>query len=271
LRHPALTVAGVDAELVLAAVDEYSPTAADERPDAIAVFFSTVEARDRARDAVARAFPSASLTCEEVDDEDWARRSQLGLEAVTVGAITVAPAAAARHRPASGVVLIVPPSVAFGTGHHASTRLCLRALQHLDLAGTTVLDVGTGSGVLALAARLLGARRVVGVDLDQDAVDAARLNLRLNGDLEGVSFLRMDIRELTADLVGRPHVLAANLTGTLLQRAAPTLAGLVGSPGSLVLGGILSEERDAVLSAFPGTHVVWEATEDGWVGMTLRT
>ena len=116
----------------------------------------------------------------EVDDEDWAARSQAHLTRVTVGRITVAPPWDATP-PADGALVIVYPSTGFGTGHHESTRLCLRLLQQVELTGRRAVDLGTGSGVLALAAWRLGASDIEALDYDEDAVVNARENLRLNG------------------------------------------------------------------------------------------
>jgi ribosomal protein L11 methyltransferase len=164
-----IAVAG-DPDLILAAADDYSPTAVEERDGALRIFFSTTDARDRA----AKALGGVSV---DVDDEDWARRAQ-PLAPVTVGRITVV---SSRQSPVgSPESIVIPPSMGFGTGHHSTTRLCLAELQKLDLAGKFVLDVGTGSGLLAIAAAKLGAARAVGTDDDPDAIQAARENLDLN-------------------------------------------------------------------------------------------
>jgi ribosomal protein L11 methyltransferase len=158
----------------------------------------------------------------------------------------------------------------FGTGHHATTRLCLSALQDLDLRGRTVLDVGTGSGVLAIAAARLGAGQVLAIDSDPDASASARENLQLNAatnvSLGAVSLGTTDIRDLTL----KPFdVLLANLTGALLVTVAPRLRGLC--KGHLVISGLTAPEEPDVLSAFAGCQVLSRTQEDEWVCLTLSS
>src|SRR5437763_5665948 len=102
----------------------------------------------------------------------------------------------------------------FGTGHHATTRLCLAALQAIDLRGQFVLDVGTGSGLLAIAAARLGAARAVGTDDDPDAIQAANENLALN-DVANVQFV---VADLMKDALPQAPVVVANLMGALIVR-----------------------------------------------------
>lgn len=160
-----------------------------------------------------------SVTCFDADDEDWARRSQADLGAVRVGRVIVAPPwdPAATSPPEGTVVVVIEPSMGFGTGHHATTRLCLDALQQIDLRGTRVIDIGTGSGVLALAAAKLGATTALGVDVDVDALASARAAATLNGLPRGVSFVEADFRKTRLPLA---DVVVANLTGGMLAAAA---------------------------------------------------
>jgi ribosomal protein L11 methyltransferase len=278
LNHPALDVSGLDHELALAVADDYRPTAAQENGDRLTLFFSSAADRDRARDAMMLAWPGVFANAREVDDEDWARRSQRGLPAVIVGRIVVRSPGADADRPPE-LTLIVQPSTGFGTGHHATTRLCLAALQTLDLSNRLVVDVGTGSGVLAMAARLLGAREAIGIDYDPDAIRAARENLPLNPALDHVRFEVGDLGALSSNQelsLSPADVVTANLTAWHLANHADTLLGLLRERGVLVASGMLASERDLVIAAFAGNasaprvDVAWMEEDQDWAAAILR-
>jgi len=268
--YPALEIRGADADRLSAAIDDFSPTALEELSDSIRVFFSTTSARDDAQSALALKFHVAAI---DVPDEDWARRSQADLQPVTIGRLTISPRVTASLAPGPAVIVITP-SMGFGTGHHATTRLCLAALQTLDLSQLSVLDVGTGSGILAIAADRLGAARALGIDHDPDAVQAARENLALNSTARRVSFAVADLRTTSLPRAG---VVTANLTGALLIESAADLLGAVDAGGTLIVSGLLAGERDEVVRALAGlasdaprARIVWENEEDGWVGMAVK-
>ena len=206
----------------------------------------------------------------EMDDEDWARRSQSSLRAVRVGRIVVAPpwAAEASASAPDTLTIVIEPAMGFGSGHHATTRLCLDALQRIGVDGRFVVDIGTGSGVLALAAARLGASAVLAIDVDPDALDNARSNAAMNGSPAAVEFRLADFR---TDSTPAADVVVANLTGGMLAANAFSIARGVVPGGLLVLSGITAEERDAVLGAFSdGFTTEWHAEEEGWCAAVLR-
>jgi ribosomal protein L11 methyltransferase len=194
----------------------------------------------------------------EVLDDDWAARSQADLRAVRVGRLIVAPPWDVPTALEPGDRLIViKPSMGFGTGHHATTRLCLDLLQQIDCRGRQVLDIGTGSGVLAIAAGVLGARHVTAIDVDPDAIANARENIRENrtsgriGD--GVCAL---VDDLHHPLTHPPaDIVLANLTGATLTASARQIVDRVAPGGWLVLSGVLEEEIADVVYAFEGLAV----------------
>jgi len=191
---------------------------------------------------------------------------------VQVGDLIIAPpwdADADAAKAATARLVIIEPSMGFGTGHHQSTRLCLRALQALDLSGSRVLDLGTGSGVLAIAAAVLGAPAVLGLDDDRDAVDAARENVRLNRVEDRVRIEQIDLAAMAAH---EADVVLANLTGALLRRHAASIVRHIKPGGSIIVSGFTEDERFAVSHAFEELRLRRERDdrEDGWVGLTLR-
>src|SRR5688572_21963588 len=261
---PALVVSGfrrtVGADLLQGALVDYEIAAIDETSeDSWRVFFQDEAARSRALEALAPRFPALTFSPLDVADEDWAARSQADLHAIQVGRIIVAPPWDAP------TTIVIQPSMGFGTGHHATTRLCLAALQRIDLAGRSVLDVGTGSGVLAIAASRLGASPVTGLDDDADAIHAAWENLALNAGAN-VSLVVGDLRSTE---LAPADVILANLTGALLIASAERLRKLTNARGRLILSGFQSQEEAEVVSAYAAFAVEHRGDEDGWVCVTL--
>jgi ribosomal protein L11 methyltransferase len=252
-------------ELFQAALADYEVTAINEDGRSWRVFFHTSAERDRAVETLHASFSDIDIRRVDVPDENWAARSQAALRSVRVGAIVVSPPWDVPER-ADGTVIVIQPSMGFGTGHHATTRLCLNALQRIDLVGRSVIDVGTGSGVLAVAASLLGAAPVVGFDDDPDAIAAARENLALNRGAD-VSLHVGDIRTRNR---GMSDVVLANLTGGLLVAAASELRQLTKPGGRLILSGLMSSEEAEVLRAFMPLGVEHREEEEEWVCVTLR-
>jgi len=192
-------------------------------------------------------------TWEPVPEQDWNAAWMATFTPVTVGVITVV--APWHERPADGVPLVVEPAQAFGTGHHETTTRCLLALQAVPLAGRRVLDVGTGSGILALAAKALGAGTVVGTDVDEVAIAAARVNAEANG-------LDVAFEQGSAD---RPNgerfdVVLANLDTATLSALAGDLAACLAPSATLIASGVSNERIDEAVAALTGAGLRVEAS-----------
>jgi ribosomal protein L11 methyltransferase len=229
-------------------------------------------ADDRARDAAVAALRAAldellDVRPVDVPDEGWALKVQQSLGAVRVGRIVVAPPWETDRLAANSadVPIVIEPSMGFGTGHHQSTRLCLQLLQGLPLEGRRVLDVGTGSGVLAIAAARLGAAGVAAVDHDADAVRAARENAAHNA--AGVSVALADLDTLA---VPPADVVLANLTALTLRRFRRQLIDLVAPSGVLVASGFTLDQAPLVEESLAPLVVSARAEEDDWVALALR-
>jgi len=256
---------------VLAELDDAHPTAVEQTPLGVRVFFANAAERARAEQLARIIAPDAEIRAVDVPDERWAERSQAMLTAVRVGRFVVTPPWYADEPIGPDELrLIVQPSMGFGTGHHPSTRLCLRLLQTLRLAGVSVLDVGTGSGVLAMAAARLGGSPVVALDVDADALISARENLEMNDLSDRVEAREIDLTTDRTQL-GRFDLVLANLTGAMIAREAGLLASLVAPRGHLIASGFQPDEVDAVTTSLVphGLTLVERADEDGWVGVKL--
>jgi ribosomal protein L11 methyltransferase len=170
-------------------------------------------------------------------------------------------------------VLLIPAGMAFGTGDHATTATCLRFLADVsgELAGQPweMLDLGTGSGILALAARLLGARRAEAADYDPDAVRTARENARVNA-IRAITIRKLDVRQWQPSRTW--NVVAANLFSDLLMEVAARLAAAIAPGGWLVFSGILRRQEAEVLKAFrrAGLRVERTVRKGKWVSGLAR-
>ena len=198
-----------------------------------------------------------------VPDEDWVRITQAQFEPVPitpdfwiVPSWHAAPAAAER-------VIRLDPGLAFGTGTHPTTRMCLRWIAGHAAAWPRVLDYGCGSGILAIAAALHGALDVDALDIDPAAVEAARANAQANG---------VAIAAALPDAArGEYALVLANILATPLRLLAPLLCGHLAPGGALVLAGILERQADELGAAYaPWCALEVSDREDGWILMTAR-
>ena len=197
-----------------------------------------------------------------VADQDWVRKTQSQFDPIHIGKnIWVVPSW--HEAPDSdGIILELDPGLAFGTGSHPTTRLCMEWLETFSPKGKSVLDYGCGSGILAMTAYKLGAERVIGVDIDQQAIIASKQNaVRNNCKIEYYSpdeFGSLNYRKF--------DIVVANILSNPLKLMAPLLSGLVAKSGSLALSGILARQSEEIIETYaPYIPLkVWREF-DGWV------
>jgi ribosomal protein L11 methyltransferase len=220
-------------------------------------------------DALRRTLPGATVEPTAIPEVDWVARFRENFHAFEVGPFWIAPAWERPDWPVGKRWLGVEPGRAFGTGTHESTALCLRALATLAERGTLgrTLDVGTGSGILAIAATLLGATPVVASDFDPESMESARAHIGYND--------RAPVRLVQAD-GGRPFrpgafdTVVANITAPLLIERAAELSALPAPAGRLLLAGLLAREVHDVRSAY-STFPNAQVAEDGeWAAFILE-
>ncbi|WP_426395031.1 50S ribosomal protein L11 methyltransferase [Ralstonia sp. R-29] len=203
--------------------------------------------------------PIPAYTVREVEEQDWVRVTQSQFEPIHIGEhIWVVPSWHDAPEP-DAVVLELDPGLAFGTGSHPTTRLCMEWLEQHVQPGERTLDYGCGSGILAIVAKKLGAGETVGVDIDPNAVEASRYNAERN-HVEATFALPDDAPEGTFDLV------VANILSNPLKLMAAMLCARVRPGGRLILSGVLERQAKEVAAAYASAIplTVWRA-RDGWV------
>jgi len=213
------------------------------------------------------------------DGQDWAEKWKEGLKPVLVSqGLAVAPTWWPENdRPAAAVVLRLDPGLAFGSGHHATTRLCLELLANLAPRAARILDVGFGSGILALAAAALNpAAEIFGVDNDPAALAVAEENAALNGLSGRVDFMVMDLLESEAGAAtNKPapafDLITANLTLAPLLELAPRLTALAAPAGRLILSGLLDRQAAEAATAYEALGWILEASprREEWAALLL--
>jgi ribosomal protein L11 methyltransferase len=182
----------------------------------------------------------------EIPDRDWSASWKEGLAPAVVGRVFVRPSWIRAAPPPGTVEVVLDPGMAFGTGTHATTQLCLEGISDLlvEAPGSDVLDVGTGSGLLAIAAKKLGARRVVGTEEDVVALRVAGENADRNGV---VLELRLEPPE---SVPGQFPIIVANILANTLVALAPAIAARLAARGVLLLSGVLAGQEDGVRAAY---------------------
>ena len=209
------------------------------------------------------------LSTKEVPEEDWMAVFRSQHSPVTISErLTVRPSWCL---PSGGTEIVVDPGLAFGTGTHATTRLCL-VLLDLELAVKPcekMLDLGTGTGILAIAGAFLGAREVLAVDISPTAVIVAEQNVQDNNVAEFVEVREGTIRSVES----KYDLITANLTAGLLEYISRDLVNSLADGGTLIVSGIMEDDRDGVLEAFTESSLSLsdELSEGEWVALSLTT
>lgn len=200
-----------------------------------------------------------SHTIREVANEDWVRLTQSQFDPIAIGErIWVVPSWHVAPDP-DALILELDPGLAFGTGSHPTTRLCMEWLEQMVTGGERVLDYGCGSGILAILAHKCGAQHVVGIDIDPQAVDAARLNSERN-------HAQVDYALPDDAPAGQFDIVVANILSNPLKLMASMLSSRVRAGGRLALSGVLARQADEVIAAYAPYIAlsVWREHE-GWV------
>jgi ribosomal protein L11 methyltransferase len=266
-------------------VDAFSPSEIEHSPlTTVKAYFSAADDMNARLaeisaflDDLAAANPGLSIaqpSVTTVKSEDWSTSWKANFKPLRIGRrLLIVPSWEQAEAGPDDIVLSLDPGMAFGTGGHETTRLCLEQLENVLLRRpaappASVLDLGTGSGILAMAAARLGAGRVCAVDIDPEAVEVARENLAINGLVERIECSTTPLEALD----GHFDVILANILAEELVRLAPQLAARLARGGVLILSGILAEKEAFVRSGFASQPLAYRETarQGEWVAMLYR-
>lgn len=276
-RSPSDELTGLLAEGLLAS----GGSAVEEHADGLITYLpdigDTDEALGRMREVLQAVLgtDTVDLSVEHVPEQDWLATWRSGLEPRRVGPrIVVSPTWSDVQAGADELVIRIDPQMAFGTGEHASTRGVLRLMQQIDLAGARVLDVGSGSAILAIAGALLGARHVIAVESDPEAMQNALENVERSDAADAITLLCAHVDDSFLDAYGGGafDTILANILSSVLIPLMPAFHRALAAGGRAVLSGILVDEADNVRAAAAqaGFAVAAEDIEEQWWSVTLH-
>jgi ribosomal protein L11 methyltransferase len=245
--------------------------AVEERDDGVLVGFAADEGEaERLLSELAERSTPAAGERRAIEPVDWSVRWRDGLRPRRIGRLTVAPS---WSLPAESVepLVVLDPETAFGSGEHGSTRTALRLLDRSLQPGDRVLDLCSGSGILAIAAAKLGASRITGIELDADAIEVATRNAERNGVADRITFLEGDATVL-APLAAPAELICSNILRTTNTILLPVIARSLAPRGRAVFAGMESEEAPAFLAALEaaGFAAADQASDAGWWGVAAE-
>lgn len=217
----------------------------------------------------AKLYGTLEITVSDLPEEDWQSGWKQYYKPIHVNQLVVVPLWE-NYEPKDGeTVMKIDPGMAFGTGAHETTRLCLKALTKTDLAGKTILDVGCGSGILSIGGVLLGAESAFGCDIDQLAVEVARRNAALNGLESKTGYAAGDLLSVVE---GQYPIVVANIVADVILTLLKDLHEVLLPGGLFVASGIIDDRKDELLAAIQKAGLTIENIEEerGWVAITAR-
>ena len=205
-----------------------------------------------------------TYTQKKVEEQNWVQLTQEQFDPIRISQrLWIVPSWHTAPDP-KAIVLVLDPGMAFGTGSHPTTRLCLEWLERMVFSGASVLDYGCGSGILAIAAAKLGADNVLGVDIDPQAIDAAKSNASRNE-------VRARFVDSANEIKGQFDIVVANILANPLKALAPAICAHVRPGGWLALSGILVEQAEELMAVYaPWIPLTVADSREGWVCLAGR-
>lgn len=213
------------------------------------------------------AWGALTYTLQGVEEEEWATAWKQYYHPVHITErLTISPQWIDYPQKPGEVVVQMDPGMAFGTGTHESTKLCLEFLDEMIQGGEEVLDIGAGSGILSIAALLLGAKKALGIDIDQVAVETAQENAKINQQEDHVQYLQGSFVD---HVTGQYDMIFANIVADAVKTVSEEIPSLLRPGGSFIASGIIDERGDEVAAYLEtqGLRVVERKEENGWVSL----
>ena len=210
-----------------------------------------------------------TVTAEKVNEEDWENNWKKYYKPLKVGEkIVIKPIWEKYNKNLGEVIVELDPGMAFGTGSHETTRMCIKALERHVNKDSTVFDIGTGSGILAIAAAKLGAKNTIGVDLDPVAVDSARMNVSYN-DISNIEILYGDLMDVVK---GKANIVIANIMADIIMFLAEQVKEFILEGGYFISSGIITSKKDEVITKLTECGFKIEAIniEGEWVCIVAK-
>ncbi len=211
-----------------------------------------------------------TVTQNVVNEEDWATAWKRYYSPTKIGSrLVVVPSWESYQKKPDEIILTMDPGMAFGTGTHETTQLCLQLLEQYISSESHLLDIGTGSGILAIASLLLGGKNAVGVDIDETAVRVAKENAAANGVADRIEWIAGDLAQ---KVNGKFHIITANIVADVIIRFIPDLKRFW-MPGSVfIASGIIDSREQDVIQALSkaGMKILQRVTAGGWVALAAE-
>ncbi|MBQ7970864.1 MAG: 50S ribosomal protein L11 methyltransferase, partial [Clostridia bacterium] len=231
-----------------------------------AAMFKDIEQRIEAlrTDPQAALYGTLEITVCDLPEEDWQSGWKQYYKPIHVNNLVVVPLWEDYQAQANETIMKIDPGMAFGTGAHETTRLCLKALTNLDLAGKTLLDVGCGSGILSIGGVLLGAESAFGCDIDQLAVEVAKRNAELNGLSDRTAYAAGDLLSVVE---GQYPIVVANIVADVILMLLKDLKTVLLPGGTFIASGIIDNRKGELIDAIQAQGFTIETIEEerGWV------
>ncbi|MBQ7094936.1 MAG: 50S ribosomal protein L11 methyltransferase [Clostridia bacterium] len=214
-------------------------------------------------------YGTLEITVEDLPEEDWQSGWKQYYKPISVERLTVVPMWEDYTAKEGETVMKIDPGMAFGTGAHETTRLCLKALTQADLEGKAVLDIGCGSGILSIGAVALGAKEAFGCDIDRLAVEVARRNAELNGLADRCTYEAGDLLEAVE---GKYPIVTANIVADVILTLLKDLHAVLEEGGLFITSGIIDTRKDELMEAISkaGLTILSIEEERGWVAIIAR-